>query len=238
MVTFRKFLYDNNQRADRCWIQASFSHTHFLLHSLEWLPSNLLIPKKLLSPKSVMIIQEIVKSKHFYKVHVMLCNLSILQILSYLILITTLWCVLLLLLFLCKWGNWGPGRLNDLTNVTQLVSSRGKKNSSDSLQPHGLQPSRLLHPWDSSGKNTGVGCHALLQGIFPTQVSCIAGKFFTPELPGKPSKWHSQDSNAESGSKVIAVGPLHSELDLFISTLSVWNTITPLLVGPSLLDLS
>ena len=28
---------------------------------------------------------------------------------------------------------------------------------------------RLLCPWDSSGKNTGVGCHALLQGIFPTQ---------------------------------------------------------------------
>ena len=75
----------------------------------------------------MMIIQEIVKSKHFYKVHVMLCNLSILQILNYLILITILWCVLLLPLFLCKWGNWGPGRLNDLTNVTQLVSSRGKK---------------------------------------------------------------------------------------------------------------
>ena len=32
---------------------------------------------------------------------------------------------------------------------------------------------------DSPGKNTGVGCHALLQGIFPTQVSCIAGRFFT-----------------------------------------------------------
>ena len=32
---------------------------------------------------------------------------------------------------------------------------------------------------DSSGKNTGVGCHACLQGIFPTQVSCIAGGFFT-----------------------------------------------------------
>ena len=27
----------------------------------------------------------------------------------------------------------------------------------------------LLCPWDSPGKNTGVGCHALLQGIFPTQ---------------------------------------------------------------------
>ena len=40
---------------------------------------------------------------------------------------------------------------------------------SDSLQPHGLQPARLLGPWNSPGKSTGVGCHALLQGIFPTQ---------------------------------------------------------------------
>jgi len=30
---------------------------------------------------------------------------------------------------------------------------------------------RLLCPWDSPGKNTGVGCHTLLQGIFPTQES-------------------------------------------------------------------
>ena len=34
---------------------------------------------------------------------------------------------------------------------------------------HGLLPSRLLCSWDSPAKNTGVGCHALLQGIFPTQ---------------------------------------------------------------------
>ena len=33
---------------------------------------------------------------------------------------------------------------------------------SDSLQPHGLQPTRLLHPWDFLGKSTGVGCHFLL----------------------------------------------------------------------------
>ena len=31
------------------------------------------------------------------------------------------------------------------------------------LQPHRLQPTRLPHPWDSPGKNTGVGCHFLLQ---------------------------------------------------------------------------
>ena len=34
---------------------------------------------------------------------------------------------------------------------------------SDSSQPHGLQPTRPLHPWDSPGKSTGVGCHCLLQ---------------------------------------------------------------------------
>ena len=37
--------------------------------------------------------------------------------------------------------------------------------------PHGLQPTMLLRPWDSPGKNTGVGCHFLLQAIFPTQGS-------------------------------------------------------------------
>ena len=42
---------------------------------------------------------------------------------------------------------------------------------SDSLRPHQLQPARLLCPWNSQGKNTGVGCHSLLQGIFPTQGS-------------------------------------------------------------------
>ena len=34
---------------------------------------------------------------------------------------------------------------------------------SDSVRPHGWQPTRLPHPWDSPGKNTGVGCHVLLQ---------------------------------------------------------------------------
>ena len=42
---------------------------------------------------------------------------------------------------------------------------------SDSLQTYGLQPTRLLCPWNSPGNNIGVGCHCLLQGIFPTQGS-------------------------------------------------------------------
>ena len=39
------------------------------------------------------------------------------------------------------------------------------------VQPCGLQPIRLLPPWDSPGKSTGVDCHLLLQRIFPTQGS-------------------------------------------------------------------
>ena len=42
--------------------------------------------------------------------------------------------------------------------------------------PVDCSPTRLLHPWDSPGKNTGVSCHFLLQGILPTQGS-------NPDLP-------------------------------------------------------
>ena len=50
------------------------------------------------------------------------------------------------------------------------------------LQPYELEPAKLLCPWDSPGKNTGVGCCDPLQGIFLTQelnrYLCIAGRFF------------------------------------------------------------
>ena len=42
---------------------------------------------------------------------------------------------------------------------------------SNSLWPSGLWPASLLCPWDSLGENTGVDCHTLLLGIFPTQGS-------------------------------------------------------------------
>ena len=42
---------------------------------------------------------------------------------------------------------------------------------SDSLQPRGLYPARILCPWNSPDQNTGEGCHFLLQGTFPTQGS-------------------------------------------------------------------
>ena len=60
---------------------------------------------------------------------------------------------------------------------------------SDCLGPPGLQPTRLLCPWDSPGKNTIVVCHFLLQGSSRprdwTQVSCFAGRFFTHCYKGR-----------------------------------------------------
>ena len=60
---------------------------------------------------------------------------------------------------------------------------------SNSVRPHGLQPARFLYPWDSLGKSTGMGCHALLQGIFLSQRSdpnvmsyALAGGFFTTKI--------------------------------------------------------
>ena len=35
--------------------------------------------------------------------------------------------------------------------------------TSNSVRPHGLQPTRLLRPWDFPGRSTGVGCHCLLR---------------------------------------------------------------------------
>ena len=47
--------------------------------------------------------------------------------------------------------------LSEVSEVTSVVS--------DSVRPHRRQPNRLPRPWDSPGKNTGVGCHFLLQCV-------------------------------------------------------------------------
>ena len=56
----------------------------------------------------------------------------------------------------------------DKSSHIQIVSHSAMSNS---LRPHGVWPVSLLCPWNSSGKNTGVGCYSLLQGIFLTQES-------------------------------------------------------------------
>ena len=83
----------------------------------------------------------------------------------------------------CSSGGSFPGLLSVCSVVQSLAqlpvaSGCPKENESVSrsvlsncLQPPGLQPARLLCPWDSPGKNTGVGSYSLLQGIFLIQVS-------------------------------------------------------------------
>ena len=55
------------------------------------------------------------------------------------------------------------------TDLHQSMCLSGCFVVSNSLQPHGLQPARLVCPWNFPCKNTGVGCYFLLQGIFLTQ---------------------------------------------------------------------
>ena len=62
---------------------------------------------------------------------------------------------------------------------------------SGSVQPYGLETARVLRLWDSPDKNTGVGCCARLQGIFPTQGSNLGLLHWQvgslpPAPPGKP----------------------------------------------------
>ena len=54
---------------------------------------------------------------------------------------------------------------------------------SDSLQPHRWQPTRLPQPWDSPGKNTGVGCHFLLQCMKVKSESEVTQSYLTLSDP-------------------------------------------------------
>ena len=55
-------------------------------------------------------------------------------------------------------------RIETPANYWVLSSSKAKSlQSCPTVWPHRRQPTRLCHPWDSPGKNTGVGCHFLLQ---------------------------------------------------------------------------
>ena len=86
---------------------------------------------------------------------------------------------------------------------------------SDSLQPHGLLLTRPLCPWNFPGKNTGVGCHSLLQGIIPTQGS-NPGLLLGRQILYHCATWGASD----------LLGPLphfysRASLPLFLSTSSV-----------------
>ena len=76
-----------------------------------------------------------------------------------------------------------------VTMLCQCSQSVSRSVMSNSLQPH----ARLLGLWNSPGKNTGVGCHALLQGIFPTQglnPGLLHCRFFTIWATREVLKFH------------------------------------------------
>ena len=59
--------------------------------------------------------------------------------------------------------------------------------TSDSLQPHGLEPTRLLCLWNFPGKNTGVDCHFLLQGDPPNaEIKLVYPALQVDSLPSEP----------------------------------------------------
>ena len=64
-----------------------------------------------------------------------------------------------------------PWERNSIRDEVVLHACYVTSVTSDSVRPYGLQPIRLLCPWDSPGKNIGVAGHTLLQGIFPAQGS-------------------------------------------------------------------
>ena len=93
-------------------------------------------------------------------------------------------------IFFFKRNKQAPFNSREFCGTLWLL--RGSRSvMSDSLRPHGLQPTRLLHPWDSPGKSTGVGCHFLLQGdvsdpgIKPGSLALQADA-----LPSEPPKPH------------------------------------------------
>ena len=89
-------------------------------------------------------------------------------------------------------------------------------------------PAKLLCPWDFPGKNTGLGYHALLQGIFPTQGSHphllfkSLVKWFVGFLVGSASK-ESACNTGDLGS-VLGLGRSPAKLSRFSR---VWLCVTP-----------
>ena len=118
---------------------------------------------------------------------------------------------------------------------------------SDSLLPYELKPTRLLCPWNSPGKNTGVGCHFLLWGIFPTQESNLCLLHLLHWEAGSFYHWDTQE--AQSVSCYIELFWVIFNSDLCVHCCSVVIITTEIICtvwmfpsyaysSPSLLDMS
>ena len=105
---------------------------------------------------------------------------------------------------------------------------------SDSVRPHRRQPTRLCHPWDSPGKNTGVDCHFLLQCMKVKSESEVAQSCPTPSdamdcsLPGSSVHGIFQARVLEWGAIAFSVLPpyLIVKEDLWLLFLTPVTTTT------------
>ena len=66
---------------------------------------------------------------------------------------------------------------------TAAAAAAKSLQSCPTVRPHRQQPTRLPRPWDSPGKNTGVGCHFLLQCMKVKRESEVAQSFLTLRDP-------------------------------------------------------
>ena len=80
------------------------------------------------------------------------------------------------------WLNWQQGGKDHIKPCQDFCCCCCQVASvvSDSVRPHRWQPTRLLCPWDFPGKNTGVGCHFLLQCMKVKSESEVAQSCLTP----------------------------------------------------------
>ena len=95
---------------------------------------------------------------------------------------------------------------------------------SNALQLQGVQPARLLCPGNFPGKNTSVGHHVLLQGIFPNQKSdphfLHWQGILTIETPGKPHLLATCDKKGGASLVALMVKNLHAMWETWLQSLS------------------
>ena len=90
-----------------------------------------------------------------------------------------------LLTWTCLKTKKQKAEIKEVQKLFHQISKWSEVAQSDYLQPRGLQPARLLYPWNFPGKDTGVVAISFSSGSSQprdgTQVSCIAGRFLLYE---------------------------------------------------------
>ena len=100
---------------------------------------------------------------------------------------------------------------------------------SDSVRPHRWQPTRLPRPWDSPGKNTGVGCHFFLQCMKVKSESEVAQSCLTLSnlmdcsLPGSSVHGIFQARVLEWGAIAFSEETPHMDTNATYNFVTMWN---------------